>query len=224
MTDLQKTPRTTLRRRAQRGSYDRQLAYAILDEALVCHVGFVHEGQPLVLPMAYARDDDTLLLHGAAGNHMLRLLTGGAPLCVTVTLIDGLVLARSAFHHSMNYRSLMLFGHAAAITEPQAKRRAMVALVEHVARGRSADVRPSSDAELQGTAVLSLRIDEGSIKARSGPPVDDVADLALSCWAGVVPTTLRPGIPLPSPDLPSSIPLPSYLQPYRRNDAYSPGD
>jgi hypothetical protein len=215
MPDLPVTPRTTLRRRAGRGSHDRDLIHAILDEGLVCHVGFVDGGQPFVLPTTYARVGDRILLHGSTANRMLRALAGGAPACVTVTLLDGLVLARSAFHHSMNYRSVVLLGTATAVEDRGPKRAALEAVVEHVAPGRSRASRPPSDVEVDGTLVVAFPIAEASAKVRSGPPADDAEDLLLPHWAGVLPLRLAPGEPVPDPVLAPGIPVPDALRTWR---------
>ena len=211
---LRHTDRATLRRHRERGDYDRALAYAILDEALLCHVGFNTGGSPFVTPMTYARIGDTLYLHGAAGNRMLRALVDGAPACVTVTLLDGLVLARSAFHHSMNYRSVMLFGVPERVEDPDEKRAAVTALLEHMVPGRSGDARGPTDTELTTTLFLRFAIDEGSAKVRTGPPLDDEEDMGLGHWAGVVPfeRLIRP--PLPDPQLPDTVGIPDYLARY----------
>jgi len=190
------TARTRVRRLSQRGSYDRALVHGILDEALVCHVGFVHEGQPYVMPTAFARIEETLYLHGAVANRMLGALAEGGSICVTVTLLDGLVLARSAFHHSMNYRSVVTLGPAREITDEAEKRRAFDALVDRVGPERSRLARPANAAELRTTRVLALDLVEVSAKTRSGPPLDDPADLAQPCWAGVIPLALQQGEPL----------------------------
>jgi len=195
---LASTPRSRVRRQPKRGSHDRELIHRILDEGLVCHVGFVHEGQPVVIPTAYARSDDELYLHGAVANRMLGALAGGGPACVTVTLLDGLVLARSAFHHSMNYRSVVLFGIAREVTDPDEKARALDALVDHVAPGRVRHARASSPRELAVTRIVAFPISEGSAKLREGGPIDDPEDLAHPAWAGVVPLRLRPGAPIPA--------------------------
>jgi uncharacterized protein len=195
---LRETSRTKLRRRADRGSFDRARAHAILDEALVAHVGFVVDGRPAVLPMTYGRVDDTLYLHGAVGNGMLRA-AGGADVCVTVTLLDGLVLARAAMHHSMNYRCVVLYGRAERVDGEAEKRRAFDAVVEHSVAGRSAVARPANDLELRKTLVLRLPIDEASVKVRAGGPVDDPEDLGLPVWAGVVPVRLERGEPVADP-------------------------
>ncbi len=215
MPDIPRTPRTTLRRRPGRGSYDRDLVHAILDEGLVCHVGFVDGGQPFVLPTTYARIGDRIVLHGSTGNRMLRALAAGAPACITVTLLDGLVLARSAFHHSMNYRSVVLLGSATVVGEREAKREALAAIVEHVAPGRSRASRPPTDAEVDGTLVVSLPVHEASAKVRSGPPVDDTGDLALPHWAGVLPLRLAPGEPVPDPALAPDVPVPDAVRRWR---------
>jgi uncharacterized protein len=211
---LRDTDRATLRRHRERGDYDRELAYAILDEALICHVGFSTGESPFVTPMTYARIDDALYLHGAAGNRMLRALVEGSPACVTVTLLDGLVLARSAFHHSMNYRSVMLFGVPERVEDDDEKRAAVTALLEHMVPGRSADARGPSDTELKTTMFLRFTIDEGSAKVRTGPPLDDDEDLDLGFWAGVVPFERVVLAPLPDAQLPDSLGVPEYLARY----------
>ncbi len=216
MPEIPATPRTTLRRRPGRGSYDRDLVHAILDEGLVCHVGFVDAGQPYVLPTTYARVGDRIVLHGSTANRMLRTLAAGAPACLTVTLLDGLVLARSAFHHSMNYRSVVVLGTATVVQGIEERRRARAAIVEHVARGRSGACRPPSDAEGEGTLVLELPVNEASAKVRAGPPIDDAEDLALGFWAGVLPLRLAPGAPVPDPGLAAGIPVPEHVRGWRR--------
>jgi len=192
---LRETSRTKLRRRADRGSFDRDLADAILDEALVAHVGFVVDGRPRVLPMTYGRVDDALYLHGAVGNGMLRASIG-ADVCVTVTLLDGLVLARAAMHHSMNYRCVVLYGRAERVDGEAEKRRAFDAVVEHSVTGRSAVARPANDVELRKTLVLRVPIEEGSVKVRATGPVDDEDDLGLPVWSGVIPVQLVRGEPV----------------------------
>jgi nitroimidazol reductase NimA-like FMN-containing flavoprotein (pyridoxamine 5'-phosphate oxidase superfamily) len=203
MADLPRTPRTTHRRLPKRGSHDRDLIHAILDEGLVCHVGFAVEGQPYVLPTTYARIGDLLVMHGSQSNRMFRVLASGAPACVTVSLLDGLVLARSAFHHSMNYRSVVVLGSARAVEEREAKRAALEAIVEHVAPGRLRQVRPPTDPEVDGTIVVEFPVVEASAKVRSGPPMDDPEDLALDCWAGVIPLHLAKGEPVPDAHFPA---------------------
>jgi len=216
MKPIAPTPRTTHRRRPDRGSHERSVIDAILDEGLVCHVGFAVDGQPFVLPMTYARMGDRLVLHGAAGSRLLSALRDGAPLCVTVTLLDGLVLARSAMHHSVNYRSVVLLGKASEVRGEAERRAALRAVVEHVVPGRSAEVRAPSEAELRATLVLSVPIEEASAKVRAGPPVDDEEDHALPCWAGVLPLSLAAGAPLPDPRLRPGTPLPRTVGGYRR--------
>jgi len=211
------TDRTRVRRLSNRASYDRETIHAILDEALVCHVGFVvapegapgGAGAPVVIPTIHWREDDTLYVHGSAASRMLRSLKGGVDACVTVTLIDGLVLARSAFHHSMNYRSVVVFGKAREVTGDE-KTQALQGLVEHVMRGRSRDVRPPNEIELKQTLVLALPLEEASAKIRTGGPVDDEEDYALPIWAGVLPLKLTPGAPIADDGV--TAPLPEYLQ------------
>jgi nitroimidazol reductase NimA-like FMN-containing flavoprotein (pyridoxamine 5'-phosphate oxidase superfamily) len=210
------TPRTTVKRLAQRGVYEHATILGILDEGLVCHMGFVVDGQPFVLPTAYARIDDQLYLHGSPSNRMLRTGKSGLGLCVTVTLVDGLVLARSAFHHSMNYRSVVLLGTATEVDDPAEKRAAFRALVEHVAPGRYEGVRAPTDAEVTGTLVLRLPISEGSAKIRTGPPIDDEPDYALPVWAGVIPLALQPGTPIADPRLDPEQSVPRYASAYAR--------
>ena len=192
MEPITPTARTQVRRHRERGAYDRDLIHSILDEALICHVGFVVDGQPFVIPTIHARIGDRLYIHGSAGSRMLKVLKQGSPVCVTATLIDGLVLARSAFHHSMNYRSVLVFGQATEVVEPEEKRRAFDAIVNHVCPGRAAEVRPPDERETQATTLLTLPIQEASAKVRSGPPVDAEEDYALPLWAGVVPLKLQP--------------------------------
>jgi uncharacterized protein len=213
------TQRTRLLRRADRGTYDRSAVNAILDEALICHVGFAVDGQPFVLPTTHARVDDRLYIHGSVGGRMLRTLRHGVPLCVTVTLIDGLVLARSAFHHSMNYRSVVILGAGREVEAEGEKRRAFDALVEHIAAGRSAQTREASAQELKATSVLCLPIEEASAKVRTGPPLDDESDYALPHWAGVLPLRLEAQAPIADPRLPQGIALPASLRGYRRPGA-----
>jgi nitroimidazol reductase NimA-like FMN-containing flavoprotein (pyridoxamine 5'-phosphate oxidase superfamily) len=212
--ELRNTDRTTLRRHRERGHFERDLAYAILDEALICHVGFQSGGSTYVTPMTYARIEDTLFLHGAVGNRMLRALAEGKQACVTVTLLDGLVLARSAFHHSMNFRSVMLLGVPERVEDPEEKRAAVRALLEHMVPGRSDDARGPNETELTSTLFLRFPIDEGSAKVRTGPPLDDEEDLELPFWAGVVPLEQRVRTPLPDPQLPTGTSPPEYLARY----------
>jgi len=208
------TERTRVRRLPKRGVYDRETLYAILDEALICHLGIVVDGAPVVLPTIHWREGDTLYVHGSAASRMLRSLRDGVEVCVTVTLLDGLVLARSAFHHSMNYRSAVVFGTAREVTDREEKLRALDSLVEHVVRGRSAEVRAPNESELRQTLVLGLPIDEASSKIRTGGPVDDEEDYALPVWAGVVPARLVFGSALPDERVNAAVP--DYVTSYSR--------
>ncbi|HVK86331.1 MAG TPA: pyridoxamine 5'-phosphate oxidase family protein [Kofleriaceae bacterium] len=210
MSELPVTDRTRFGRKAQRGSYDRAVVHAILDEALVCHVGFVTPRGPCVIPTLHARVDDQLVIHGAVKNHMLGALVEGAELSIAVTLVDGLVLARTAFHHSMNYRSVVLFGRATEVTEPYAKLAALDALVDRAAPCRSAACRPANARELAATRVLAIPIVEASAKVRSGPPLpDEGEDAQLPYWAGVIPVHTTRGVPINAPDCAVSWPPPA---------------
>ncbi|MGH9213521.1 MAG: pyridoxamine 5'-phosphate oxidase family protein [Acidimicrobiales bacterium] len=210
--------RTTVRRRADRGSYDQGLAYAILDEGLVAHVGIAADQGPVVIPMLYARDGDRLLLHGSPASRLLRTAgSTGTNVCVTVTLIDGLVLARSVFHHSANYRSVVVFGQARRIDDLAERRAALEHLVETLVPGRGADARPPNDVELRGTTVLALPLDELSVKVREGGVLDEDEDYDLPVWAGVVPITTVADDPIPDPALPADAPpIPDYARAYAR--------
>jgi len=210
------TERTTLRRLPKRGVYDHELVYAILDEGFICHVGFTVEGKPFVIPTGYARVDDQLYIHGSQASRMLRTLAQGVDLCVTVTLVDGLVLARSAFHHSMNYRSVVIFGRASIVEQREAKLAALLAFSEHVIPGRWEDVRAPYEQELKATTVLSLPLVEVSAKVRTGPPLDDEEDYGLNVWAGVIPLQVVAGEPISDPRLPEDIDLPPYALNYAR--------
>lgn len=210
------SPRSTVRRLPDRARYDRATVDAILDEGLVCHVGFVDEGQPFVIPSAYARQGDRLLIHGSAASRMVKALALGTPACVTVTLLDGLVLARSGFHHSMNFRSVVVLGRATEIADPGEKRRALDAIVEHVAPGRTAAVRGASEKELRATRVVALALDEASAKVRTGPPKDDEEDYALRVWAGELPLRVEPLAPLADSRLGAGIPPPPHVTGWRR--------
>lgn len=193
---------TRLRRLPERGSSDFELACAIIDEAKVCHVGFTLEEQPYVVPMALGRDGGKLLLHGSVVSRLMQNLADGLPCCVTVTHLDGMVLARSAFHSSMNYRSLMVFGRATEVRDPEAKTHGLDMLVDHLVPGRTAELRASTRKELNATTLLTLPIETFSIKIRSGPPSDAASDLDAPVWAGVIPLKLTPGTPEDAPDLP----------------------
>lgn len=216
MTAITPTSRTTLVRRPDRGTYDRAVVNAILDEALICHVGFVMDGQPFVLPTTHARIEDRLYIHGSVGGRMLKTLRQGIPVCVTVTLLDGLVLARSAFHHSMNYRSVLILGKAREVREEAEKRQAFSALVEHILAGRSEHTRGATDLELKATSVLCLPIEEASAKVRTGPPVDDEEDYALPHWAGVIPMVMQAQPAQADPRLSAGIVMPASVERYRR--------
>jgi nitroimidazol reductase NimA-like FMN-containing flavoprotein (pyridoxamine 5'-phosphate oxidase superfamily) len=192
------TPRTTVKRHSERGVYDRATIDAILDEALICHVGFVADGQPYVIPTIHARDGDMLYLHGSPGSRMLRTLKDGIDLCVTATLLDGLVLARAVYNHSMNYRSVVVLGRAREVIDRAEKLHAMECVVEHVVPGRWAEARQPNEGEIDGTAILALPLEEASAKIRSGPPKDFDEDLELPVWAGVIPLDLQRGRPYPA--------------------------
>jgi uncharacterized protein len=206
-----KSLRTKLRRLPKRGAHDRETIDGILDEAMVCHLGFVHDGRPAVIPTLHARVGDEVLVHGSAASRALRALAGGIEVCLTVTLIDGLVLARSAFHHSVNYRSVVLYGTARPLTGTEELETALEAFTEKLVPGRWADVRRPTRKELKGTSALALPIEEGSAKIRTGPPIDDEEDYALGMWAGVVPMRTEVLAPEPDERLPEGIEPPPYL-------------
>src|SRR5437899_469050 len=214
MNKFPQTARTTLKRLPYRGSYDRELIDQILDEGFVCHLGFAVDGQPFVIPTGYARVGDKLFIHGSQASRMLRTLGKGIDVCLTVTLIDGLVLARSAFHHSMNYRSVVVFSRATAVDDPEEKIVALRALSEHMVPGRWDDVREPNAREVQLTTVLSLSLHEASAKVRTGPPLDDEEDYALSVWAGVIPLRIAVDKPIADPRLSADISTPSYAIAY----------
>lgn len=216
MKIFEQTERTKLKRLPARGVYDRELVYQILDEGLVCHIGFAVEGRPYVIPTGYARVDDQLYIHGSQASRMLRTLHRGVEACVTVTLLDGLVLARSAFHHSMNYRSVVIFGNARLVDDPQEKLSALRAFSEHMIRGRWDEVRQPTEQEMRATTVLSLPLEEASAKVRTGPPLDDEEDYELPIWAGVVPLSLVAGPPIPDERLNPEVEVPGYAAPYNR--------
>jgi nitroimidazol reductase NimA-like FMN-containing flavoprotein (pyridoxamine 5'-phosphate oxidase superfamily) len=208
--------RATVRRLPERGVYDRAAIHAILDEALIVHVGFVTDGQPFVIPCIHARIGDRLYLHGSPASRMLRALAAGTPACVTATLIDGLVLARSVFHHSMNYRSVVVLGTASRVDDAEERLAALHAVVEHVVPGRWTEARRPSAAELAQTMVVSIPLDEASAKVRSGGPKDDAEDHALDVWAGVVPLALVAGAPIAEADLRVGIAVPDHALRYAR--------
>lgn len=210
------TPRTTLKRLPARGRYDRAAVHAVLDEALVCHAGFVHEGSPVVIPTAYCRIDDVVYLHGSNGNRMLRTVASGEPACLTFTLIDGLVLARSAFHHSVNYRSVVMFGRGERVTDPDEHARALDATVEHVVPGRLPFLRKSTREELLGTQVVRFPIVEVSLKERMGGPLDDAEDLEADVWAGHIPLRIVPQAPVADAIAAPKGTVPEHALRYRR--------
>jgi len=203
---------TFLRRLPDKGSKDLQLARDIIDEARICHVGFNIEGQPYVVPMALARDGDRILLHGSVVSRLMKNLAAGLPCCVTVTHLDGLVLARSAFNSSMNYRSLMVFGSAEPVDDPMEKVRGLDTLVEHLLPGRLTELRPSTRKEINATTLLALPLETFSIKVGQGPPDDTKSDIGTPIWAGVIPLELKAGTPEAAPDMVPGIPLPAYLR------------
>ncbi|HET6882736.1 MAG TPA: pyridoxamine 5'-phosphate oxidase family protein [Pirellulales bacterium] len=207
--------RSQVRRLAKRAVYDRAAIEAILDEGLICHVGFVADGQPFVIPTIHVRIGDSVYLHGSPASRMLQTLAAGGEACLTVTLVDGLVLARSAFHHSMNYRSVVLFGRGSPVEDERQKLDVLNCLSEHLIQGRWAEVRSPNPNELKGTLVVRIPIDEVSAKVRTGPPLDDEEDYALTVWAGVLPLRLAASLPVADPRLPADIPVPGYASDYR---------
>ena len=211
-TSLSPTARSTIRRGARRARTDRAELHAALDAGLVCHLGVVLDGAPVVVPTAYGRDGDTLYLHGSTGAATLRAAGGGAPVCVTVTHVDGIVYARSVFHHSMNYRSAVVHGRARLVTDEAERRAGLRAVTEHVAPGSWDHARPPTRKELAATAVLALDLAEASVKIRTGPPGDDERDLTLPVWAGVLPLRTVVGEPEPDPLLPPGIEVPAHVR------------
>ena len=206
------TPRTKVRRAAERGRYDAAFVHSVLDEAFICHVGFTIDDQPYVIPTIHARDGEVLYIHGSVGSRMLKAASQGARLCVTVTLVDGLVMARSAFHHSMNYRSVVILGTATAVTDNDGKMTASKAVTEHVWPGRWEDTRWPNPLELRKTTFLRMDLSEVSAKTRTGPPKDDEEDYGLPHWAGVIPVSTSTAEPEADPDLAPGIELPGYLR------------
>jgi nitroimidazol reductase NimA-like FMN-containing flavoprotein (pyridoxamine 5'-phosphate oxidase superfamily) len=204
--------RTRVRRLPERGAYDREAVHAVLDAALVCHLGFVVDGQPYVIPTIHGRQDDTVYLHGSPASRMLRGIKRGLDVCLTATVVDGLVLARSAFHHSMNYRSVVVLGRATEVADLDAKAEALRVVSEHVLPGRWDEVRKPNLTELKGTTVLALPIEEASVKARSGPPGDEPEDYELPIWAGVLPLRVEPEPPVADPLLSPGIDVPSSVR------------
>jgi len=210
------TARTRVVRLPDRGVYDRETLYQILDEGFICHVGFVVDGQPFVIPTSYGRKGAGLYIHGSAASRMLRRLKDGVPVCITVTLLDGLVLARSVFNHSMNYRSVMILGKAVPVDDPEEKRAALRALSEHILPGRWDDARQPNERELKATSVLRVPIEEFSAKVRSGPPIDDQEDYLFSTWAGVLPLEMKTGTPVGDSRLDPARIVPDYVRNYSR--------
>jgi nitroimidazol reductase NimA-like FMN-containing flavoprotein (pyridoxamine 5'-phosphate oxidase superfamily) len=210
------TTRTRVAREPQRAVYDRDTVYRILDEGFICHVGFAVDGQPFVIPTSYGRKDASLYIHGSAASRMLRQMKDGLSICVTVTLLDGLVLARSVFNHSMNYRSVVILGKATLVEDPEEKLEGLRSLSEHILPGRWDDARQPNEQELKATSLLRLPIDEFSAKVRTGPPIDDAEDLTFPTWAGVVPLEIKAGEPINDPLLEPPRDVPEYARNYTR--------
>jgi hypothetical protein len=215
MNDYAPTPRTKVKRKPERGHYDRATVHAILDAGLVCHVGYAIDGQPYVTPTAYWREGEHVYWHGSSASRMLKTLKTGIPACLTVAHLDGLVLARSGFHHSLNYRSVMILGVARVVEGDAAKTRALRAFMERIAPGRWDEVRAPTKQELKATTVLYMSIEEISAKVRPGGCIDDEEDYALNCWAGVLPIKTMIGTPIPDARLKPGIPVPAYLKTFR---------
>jgi len=218
MSTFTPTTRTQVKRLPKRGAYDRETVFRILDEAFVCHVGFVADGQPYVIPTNYGRVGEILYLHGSAASRMLRTLSEGIPVCVTATLIDGLVLARSAFHHSVNYRSVVVLGTARLVEDPAEKMEALRLFTEHIMKGRWDEIRQPTEQELKATTVLAVPLQEVSAKVRTGGPVDDDEDYELPIWAGVLPLPVLPGAPIADSRLKAGIPAPENVTKYSRRE------
>ncbi len=216
--NISQTSRTRLRRLPKRGAFDRKTVYSILDEAFICHVGFVVDGQPYVIPTGFALVGNDLYIHGSSASRMMRSLAAGIDVCVTVTLIDGLVLARSAFHHSVNYRSVVILGKAEAVEDAAEKNKALEAFTEHIVPGRWPEIRWPNEIELKATTVLKLAIDEASAKIRTGDPIDDEEDYAMDVWAGVLPLALDVGSAIPDERLKDGLDVPRYVSQYERGN------
>lgn len=210
------TKRIKVRRMPERGFYNFKTIYDILDESVICNIGFISEGQPYVIPITFGRKDDEIFFHGAKGSRMLKVLKTGAEICVTITIVDGIVLARSAFHHSMNYRSVMIIGKADVITDLPPKTEALKNILEHIVPGRWNEAREPNLKELNATSVFKLKISEASAKIRTGPPIDEQEDLGIKIWAGVLPLRITAEQTIASPDLNENIPLPEYLKEYKK--------
>lgn len=215
-THFTPTPRTQVKRAPKRANYDKETAYNIIDEALYCHVGFVANQHPMVIPTIHVRIDNQLYIHGSTASRMIRTLQSGVPVCITITLLDGLVLARSAYHHSMNYRSVVILGTMSTITDPTQKSNIFNAFVEHVAPNRSQTVRPPNTQEKKATSIMAIDLNEVSAKIRTGPPIDDEPDYQLSVWAGVVPLSLQATAPIPDDRLMPNTSCPENIQHYQR--------
>lgn len=218
MTHFPKTEKTRIKRLPKRGHYDRETIYQILDEALICHVGIVENRQPFVMPINFARMGDEIILHGAIASRLLKHIAAKKPVCIEATIVDGLVLARSVFHSSVNYRSVVLFGKGRAVVSDEEKLAALEAVVEHLIPGRWRDARLPNPKELKATSVVAIKIDEASAKVRSGPPGDDAEDYALPIWAGVLPLEATTLTPVPDEVMPKDIPAPEYVKKYSRKD------
>ncbi len=218
MTDFPILPKNKIKRKPDRGHYDKETIYQILDEGLICHVGLIQDNSPLVIPMNYARQGDTILLHGAPGSRLLQAIKNGAEACVTVTLVDDLVLARSVLHHSMNYRSVVFFGRGTLVEEYNQKKEAFKTIVDHIIPGRWDDARQPSDKEIKQTYVVAIPINEASAKIRGGPVVDEEEDYALPVWAGLLPLGLNPAEPVSDERLDKNIQLPAYIKNYTRGN------
>lgn len=216
MSDFTPTPKTRVHRLPKRGHYDRETIYQILDEALICHVGFAEGNQPFVIPINFARVDDTIVLHGAKASRLLKHIEAGNPVCIEATIVDGLVLARSVFHSSVNYRSVVLFGTGRIVTDEAEKMSALEAVTDHLIPGRWQEARLPTPKEMNATSVVSIHIDEASAKVRVGPPADDEEDYALPIWAGVLPIRETPLAPIRDEVLPQEISTPEYVTNYRR--------
>ena len=216
MSEFPQSDRNKVRRLPQRGHYDKDTVYAIVDEALICHAGFVVDGQPFVIPTIHVRIGDTIYLHGAVANRMLSHLKAGNDVCLTMTLIDGIVFARSVFHHSMNYRSAVLFGKGRVIEGYDEKWKVFEALTEHIAKGRWNDARKPTEQETNITTIIAIDIESASAKIRTGPAKDDEEDYSLPIWAGVMPVSMKFGEPVRDERLPETVSLPTYLKEYRR--------
>ena len=219
MTDFTRTDRNRIKRLPKRGHYDRETVHRILDEALICHVAFVEKGQPYVIPINFTRVEDRIVLHGAKASRLLKHVEAGHPICVEVTIVDGLVLARSVFHHSMNYRSVVVFGKGHLIEDQQEKLAALQAVTEHLIPGRWQEARLPNRKELNATSVVLINIDEASAKVRVGPPIDEQEDYSLPVWAGILPLQETPLIPIRDELQSEDVLLPDYVSQYSRKEA-----